>query len=79
MVDYSSPVDSDVTDEDDYHDATDDHSSIALATGTHTGHGETVALSDWSQTGRGSHVDFEKDEVAPLEQGTWSALTISSH
>jgi hypothetical protein len=26
-------------------------------------------IDDWSQTGRGSHVDFEDDESVPLEQG----------
>jgi hypothetical protein len=26
-------------------------------------------IDDWSQTGRGSHVDFEDNENVPLEQG----------
>jgi hypothetical protein len=30
---------------------------------------DVVAIEDWSGTGRGSHVDFLKDEVVPLEQG----------
>jgi hypothetical protein len=29
----------------------------------------TVLLSDWSQTGRGSHVEFSYDEKVPIEQG----------
>jgi hypothetical protein len=28
-----------------------------------------IAIKDWSKTGRGSHVEFEKDEKVPLEQG----------
>lgn len=27
------------------------------------------ALSDWSGTGRGSHVEFEHHEILPLQQG----------
>jgi len=27
------------------------------------------ALSDWSQTGRGSHVDFGLNETIPLREG----------
>jgi hypothetical protein len=26
-------------------------------------------LSDWSETGRGSHVDFGPEEVVPLKEG----------
>lgn len=28
-----------------------------------------LQLDDWSQTGRGSHVDFQTDETVPLNQG----------
>jgi hypothetical protein len=27
------------------------------------------AMSDWSGTGRGSHVEFEHHEIVPLQQG----------
>ena len=27
------------------------------------------AMSDWSETGRGSHVDFDPGEVVPLKEG----------
>jgi hypothetical protein len=30
---------------------------------------DTIVLEDWSETGRGSHVDFAHDENVPLEQG----------
>jgi hypothetical protein len=30
---------------------------------------EVAIIKDWSQTGRGSHVEFQDDEVVPLEQG----------
>jgi hypothetical protein len=29
----------------------------------------TIVLDDWSETGRGSHVDFKHDENVPIEQG----------
>jgi hypothetical protein len=30
---------------------------------------DRINVRDWSQTGRGSHVDFEYKDVVPLEQG----------
>jgi hypothetical protein len=30
---------------------------------------DTIVLEDWSETGRGSHVDFKHDEHVPIEQG----------
>jgi hypothetical protein len=39
---------------------------------------DMIALEDWSQTGRGSHVEFRNDESVPLEQGE-RALTSGSH
>jgi hypothetical protein len=35
---------------------------------------EVAIIEDWSQTGRGSHVEFQDDEVVPLEQGEQVAL-----
>ena len=29
------------------------------------------AMSDWSGTGRGSHVEFEHHEIVPLQQGQY--------
>jgi hypothetical protein len=28
-----------------------------------------ITIDDWSQTGRGSHVEFRDNEIVPLEQG----------
>jgi hypothetical protein len=39
---------------------------------------DIVVLDDWSQTGRGSHVEFRNDESVPLEQGE-PASTNRSH
>jgi hypothetical protein len=39
---------------------------------------DMIALEDWSQTGRGSHVEFRNDESVPLEQGEL-ALKSGSH
>jgi hypothetical protein len=39
---------------------------------------DTIALEDWSQTGRGSHVEFSNDESVPLEQGELG-FTSGSH
>jgi hypothetical protein len=41
---------------------------------TLTGHTDSrrddiINVRDWSQTGRGSHVDFEYKDIVPLEQG----------
>lgn len=33
---------------------------------------DMVAIDDWSQTGRGSHVDFKDDELVPLQQGKYA-------
>ncbi len=30
---------------------------------------DRVSINDWSETGRGSHVDFTDDESVPLVQG----------
>lgn len=30
---------------------------------------DIVVIEDWSQTGRGSHVEFNDDEHVPIEQG----------
>lgn len=30
---------------------------------------DKIKIKDWSKTGRGSHVEFEKHEKVPLEQG----------
>jgi hypothetical protein len=30
---------------------------------------DTVTIGDWSQTGRGSHVEFGYEESVPLKQG----------
>ncbi|KAH7078440.1 kinase-like domain-containing protein, partial [Paraphoma chrysanthemicola] len=38
---------------------------------------DRISVEDWSQTGRGSHVDFAYKEVVPLEQGK-SNITASS-
>lgn len=32
----------------------------------------STELSDWSATGRGSHIDFDHDEPIPLVQGMLS-------
>lgn len=32
-------------------------------------HDHHVVIEDWSQTGRGSHVDFDRAEIVPIEQG----------
>jgi hypothetical protein len=37
---------------------------------TNPGKNDTISLDDWSETGRGSHVDFTHDESVPIEQGT---------
>jgi hypothetical protein len=58
--------------EGDHEDNAGDNSSITLPARLHEDHAnsaDTLVLDDWSQTGRGSHVDFEKDEDVPLEQG----------
>lgn len=31
---------------------------------------DRITIQDWSRTGRGSHVDFEKQEKVPLDQGS---------
>jgi hypothetical protein len=30
---------------------------------------DIIVIEDWSQTGRGSHVEFKDDENVPIEQG----------
>lgn len=30
---------------------------------------DRIVIDDWSQTGRGSHVDFGDDETVPLQTG----------
>jgi hypothetical protein len=57
--------DDNASQEDDHEGRRDDNSSITLPTGLHKDHAHTLALDNWSQTGRGSHVDFEQDEVVP--------------
>lgn len=34
---------------------------------------DRAVIDDWSQLGKGSHIDFEDDEVVPLEQGNKSS------
>ena len=34
-------------------------------------HHGRVAIEDWSQTGRGVHIDFDDRETVPLTQGTF--------
>lgn len=37
-----------------------------------------ITIEDWSETGRGSHVDFEKEETVSLQQGK-SASVPNAH
>ena len=40
-----------------------------LNEGTTSRQSNRIDIKDWSQTGRGSHVDFKHEETVPLEQG----------
>lgn len=44
----------------------DDQSSIDETTPSKSAQ---IVVNDWSQTGRGTHVDFKNAETVPLEQG----------
>ena len=34
---------------------------------------DKITLEDWSKTGRGSHVDFERHEKVPIDTGIYTA------
>jgi hypothetical protein len=60
-------------------------SSLAIATSISDNDTPTtdlqdrVTITDWSKTGRGSHVDFEKQEKVPLEQGINNSAGLQTH
>lgn len=53
-------------------------SSLAIATSSsdentsNSNFTDKIIIEDWSKTGRGSHVDFERDEKVPLDPGTYT-------
>lgn len=36
-----------------------------------------IAIKDWSQTGRGVHIDFDNTETVPLELGRLDVLSFA--
>ena len=60
-------------------------SSLGLATSSSDNNTPTtdlqdrITIKDWSKTGRGSHVVFEKEEKVPLEQGIDTSSGLQPH
>ena len=38
-----------------------------------------ISIEDWSQTGRGSHIDFGDKETVPIVQGTYTHTHTHTH
>jgi hypothetical protein len=48
-----------------------DDVDTTLVSSTERNHDQQVVIDDWSQSGRGSHVDFEINEQVPIVQGRY--------
>lgn len=41
-------------------------------------HDHHIVIEDWSETGRGSHIDFGHADIIPIEQGNISCSPVSN-